>query len=258
MSPLKGVDASRDSERDGARNFSQDAASYAESCGLGGLMSEMLNGLVVSKPEKPVEFLIELLGKGKAPRYCVVGPPGFALEGVTEAMVNKYNMVGVSLAPLVEEARERIIDGQTVAEHCADGKALPDNIVVKLLSERLAKPDCMEKGWVIEGVPATKGQAQQLIAAGYVPDKVAYLSAQDDTIIKAVPKGEEQQANKKSLVDKLNLYRWDHEKAAPIFAHLSKTFESKVPSVGSAGMAEIFAFLEETSVDPGLKDAKRC
>lgn len=30
----------------------------------------------------------------------------------------------------------------------------------------------MEKGWLLEGVPATKGQAQQLVAAGHVPDKV--------------------------------------------------------------------------------------
>ena len=70
----------------------------------------------------------------------------------------------VSVAPLVEEARERIIDGMTVAEHEADSKVrrdrtrqqaghryrvtrvhrshplyvqgIPDHIVVKLLTER--------------------------------------------------------------------------------------------------------------------------
>lgn len=54
VSPLKGVDAQRDRERDGAKNFSLDAATYAENIRLGDLMSEMLNSLVVAKPDKPV------------------------------------------------------------------------------------------------------------------------------------------------------------------------------------------------------------
>ena len=66
VSPLNGIDAHRDRERQGARNFSNDAASYAESHKLGDLMCEMLNGLVVSKPDKPVGEKARAIGMEEA------------------------------------------------------------------------------------------------------------------------------------------------------------------------------------------------
>jgi len=228
-----------------------------------------MNGLVVSRPEKPVDFLIELLGKQPAPRFCVVGPPGYGTESVCESIVKEYNVVPVSLPPLVEEARERIVDGVTVAEHCADGKQLPDYIVVKLLAERLNKPDCQEKGWLIEGIPATKGQAQQLVAAGFVPDKVAFLTAPDDNIIKAVPvtadpppgaaEGEEapsQGERKKVLEGKLKEYRWEIDKVLPVFSHISKVFESGQATPNEQQLQQIYSFLSEKASDAGLKDVR--
>merc|ERR1712216_18216 len=230
VSPLKRIDAVRDSERDGARAFSMDAAQYAEQHGLGELMCEMLNNLIVSKPDKPVDFLIDLLGKHTAPRLCAVAPPGFVADGCYASIVEKNNVVPISLAPLVEEAKQRYIDGKTVAEH---GEAIPDNIVVKLLSERLAKPDCAEKGWLLQGVPTTKGQAQQLVASGLVPDKVVYLSAPDDVTVKSVPDGEEQAERKKALAGALQTYRRELQKMLPIFSHMAKEFGVTVAHVPS-------------------------
>lgn len=257
VSPLKGVDAQRDRERDGAKNFSLDAATYAENIRLGDLMSEMLNSLVVAKPDKPVDHLIELLGKKTAPRVCVVAPPGFVVAGVTQAICEQNNTVLVSFEPLLEEARERIIDGKTVADHEAEGKGIPDHIVIKLITERLVKPDCVEKGWLLEGVPATKGQAQQLVAAGHVPDKVVYVSATDDILIKAVADGEDVNERKKELVGKLASYRWELQKSTPTFAHVSRLFEVTSAYMPADQLQQIHDFIAEKPADAGLKDIKR-
>jgi len=257
VSPLNGIDAHRDRERQGARNFSNDAASYAESHKLGDLMCEMLNGLVVSKPDKPVDFLIDLLSKQTAPRVCIVAPPGFPMESLLETICGQHNMVLVSVAPLVEEARERIIDGMTVAEHEADSKGIPDHIVVKLLTERLVKPDCVEKGWLLNGAPVTRGQAQQLVASGHVPDKVLYLSAPDDTLVKAVAAGEDVLERKKQLVTQLQTYRWEMENVYPVFGHISRTFSLENPTLNQAQTDAVMSFLAELPTDPGLKDIKR-
>merc|ERR1712146_46065 len=251
VSPLKHIDSVRDKERDGAKAFSVDAAGYAEQHRLGDLMCEMLNNLIVSKPDKPVDFLIDLLGKHTAPRLCAVAPPGFVADGCYHEIVEKNNVVPVSLPPLVEEAKERIIDGKTVAEHGEDGKAIPDHIVVKLLAERLAKPDCVEKGWLLQGVPTTKGQAQQFVALGHVPDKVVYFSAPDDVIVKNVAEGEYQIAQKKQLMAALQLYRRQLEDVTPIFSHISKTFEVHLGHMPSDANEKVLAFLDEKRVDPG-------
>merc|ERR1711907_698227 len=256
VSPLRNIDAARDVARDGARAFSMDSAEYANTHGLGDLMCEMLNSIVVSKPDKPVDFLIDLLSKSKAPRFCAVAPPGFTADEAFSQIVEKHNVVPVCLAPLVEEAKERIIDGKTVTEHCEDGKAIPDHIVVKLLAERLAKPDCVEKGWLLQGVPTTKGQAQQLVALGHVPDKVVYISAPDDVIVKSVPEGEEQAERRKLLADALHTYNRELKKMLPIFTHLSREFQVTVAHVPSDVNEKVLAFLDEKAFDPGLKNTK--
>lgn len=223
-------------------------------------MSEMLNSLVITKPDKPIDHLIDLLGKKPAPRFCVVSPPGFPVSVVTEAILKEHNLVLVSLAPLVEEARARIIDGLTVAEHEEGGKAIPDHIVVKLLSERLAKPDCQEKGWLLEGVPLTKGQSQQLVASGHVPDKVVHVTAPNDTILKSVtvPESETQEedliARKKELAIKIPAYNWEIEKALTSFKHIRREWTVSNPSLVENSLPEVLAFLNEKQSDPGLQD----
>ena len=45
------------------------------------------------------DYLIELLGKQPAPRFCVVTPPGFPHTAVTDAILAKHNVVPVTIAP---------------------------------------------------------------------------------------------------------------------------------------------------------------
>merc|ERR1711907_185623 len=164
VSPLKGYDVIRDKERDSVQSLSHDATQYAKQAELGELMTEMLTATILAKPDKPIDFLIDLLSGKPAKRFAVCAPPTVPIEAAGKAVSDQEGGIPVSLPPLLDEAKDRIIDGKTVEEHGADGACVPDHIVVKLISERLSKPDCMEKGWVLENLPTTKGQAQRLPA----------------------------------------------------------------------------------------------
>jgi adenylate kinase family enzyme len=45
------------------------------------------------------------------------------------------------------------------------------SIFVELCLSRLAAPDCIASGWVLDGYPHTAAQAAALAAAGVQPDK---------------------------------------------------------------------------------------
>ena len=48
---------------------------------------------------------------------------------------------------------------------------VPDNIVLKCLTERLSNLDCAAKGWVLRGYPKSRNQAEALTEAGYAPNR---------------------------------------------------------------------------------------
>lgn len=51
-------------------------------------------------------------------------------------------------------------------------KTVPDRFFYEALQQRLARPDCVARGWLLDGFPHTREQCHALQAMGVVPDKV--------------------------------------------------------------------------------------
>lgn len=49
--------------------------------------------------------------------------------------------------------------------------AVPDSIIVKVLSHRLSQQDCVQKGWVLHGFPRDLDQAHMLHSLGPKPNR---------------------------------------------------------------------------------------
>lgn len=39
------------------------------------------------------------------------------------------------------------------------GELVPDELITALVTTRLAQPDCLESGWLLDGYPRTAAQA---------------------------------------------------------------------------------------------------
>ncbi len=52
---------------------------------------------------------------------------------------------------------------------------IPDAVVAELVTARLAAADCGTQGWVLDGAPGTRSQAEAIHAAGFVPNRVFTL-----------------------------------------------------------------------------------
>ena len=59
--------------------------------------------------------------------------------------------------------------------------AVPDEIITQIIKARIAKDDCVTKGWLLDGYPSTSSQAQSLQSEGIVCDKFIVLSCSAET-----------------------------------------------------------------------------
>lgn len=53
----------------------------------------------------------------------------------------------------------------------AASSAVPDSIIMKMLTQRLEQQDSVQKGWVLHGFPRDLDQAQMLDSLGYSPNR---------------------------------------------------------------------------------------
>ncbi|XP_057580431.1 adenylate kinase 8 isoform X2 [Hippopotamus amphibius kiboko] len=61
--------------------------------------------------------------------------------------------------------------------------AVPDNIILKVLRQRLDQQDCIERGWVLHGFPRDLDQAHLMDSLGYKPNRVFFLNVPFDSVI---------------------------------------------------------------------------
>ena len=49
-----------------------------------------------------------------------------------------------------------------------------------MLKARLDRPDCKQRGWLLDGYPREKSQVDLMNENGLIPDKLIFLKVSDD------------------------------------------------------------------------------
>jgi len=55
------------------------------------------------------------------------------------------------------------------------GKPVPNEILIGLLQQKIGEPDCVGKGWLLDGFPRTGAQAEAMLRAGIAADAFVVL-----------------------------------------------------------------------------------
>ena len=66
------------------------------------------------------------------------------------------------------------------------GKLVPDELLIDIVLEKLKEPDCQNKGWLLDGFPRTKVQADSLKSAGIWPDYFIFLKVPEEVVVDRV------------------------------------------------------------------------
>ena len=112
----------------------------------------------------------------------LLGAPGAGKGTQAELLVAKLQIPSISTGNMLREAIAKGTPLGTLAKQYIDaGNLVPDDVVLSIVAERVAKPDC-GNGFILDGVPRTLAQAEALDAKGVKIDHVVSLEIEDSVI----------------------------------------------------------------------------
>ena len=119
-------------------------------------------------------------------RLILIGPPG-AGKGTQAAFIKERFAIpqistGDMLRAAVKAGTPLGLKAKSVME---SGALVSDDIILGLMEERLAQPDC-KNGFLLDGFPRTIPQAEALKKTGIPIDFVLEISVPDDEIVRRI------------------------------------------------------------------------
>ena len=117
-------------------------------------------------------------------RIILLGAPGAGKGTQAEKICEKYDIPQISTGDMLRSAVQTGSELGRQAKAIMDsGSLISDEIIISLVQERLAYPDCRH-GFLFDGFPRTMPQAQAITDAGIGIDYVIELKVDDEAIIK--------------------------------------------------------------------------
>lgn len=115
-------------------------------------------------------------------KLILLGAPGAGKGTQAEVICNALNIPAISTGNIIREALRLGTEMGLKAKSFMDaGQLVPDDVVIGIIKERLAKDDC-SNGFILDGFPRTIPQAEALDAMGIIIDKVVDIEVPDEKI----------------------------------------------------------------------------
>jgi adenylate kinase len=117
-------------------------------------------------------------------RLILLGPPGAGKGTQAQYICDAYGIPQISTGDMLRAAVKAGTPlGQRVKKVMDSGALVSDDIIIALVKERIAQPDCAN-GFLFDGFPRTIVQAQALLDAGIRLDGVVEIAVPDEEIVK--------------------------------------------------------------------------
>ena len=115
-------------------------------------------------------------------KLILLGAPGAGKGTQAEIISKRLNIPTISTGNILREAiKNGTPTGLKAKEFMDNGKLVPDDVIIGIVRERVAREDCAN-GYILDGVPRTIPQAQALEDAGIHFDCVVSIEIADSVI----------------------------------------------------------------------------
>lgn len=117
-------------------------------------------------------------------KLILLGAPGAGKGTQAEVISTKLEVPAISTGNIIREALANGTEMGLKAKSFIDaGQLVPDDVVIGIIKERLAKDDCAN-GFILDGFPRTIPQAEALDAMGVTIDRVISIEVADENIVR--------------------------------------------------------------------------
>ena len=116
-------------------------------------------------------------------KLILLGAPGAGKGTQSAILARELGIPAVSTGNILRAAiKEGSELGMKAKAFMDQGMLVPDEIIIDIIRDRLSKDDCA-KGYILDGVPRTIVQGEELEAAGIVFDNVVSIEIADEAIM---------------------------------------------------------------------------
>lgn len=123
-------------------------------------------------------------------RMILVGPPGAGKGTQAIKLVDRFAIPHISTGDMLRAAaKEGTQMGKLADGFMREGNLVPDEVVIGMVIERIAKTDC-QQGFILDGFPRTRPQAEALACelkkAQVKLDVVLFIEVPDELIVERI------------------------------------------------------------------------
>ena len=116
-------------------------------------------------------------------RLILLGAPGAGKGTQAEIISKELKIPTISTGNILRAAmREGTPVGVLAKSYVDAGKLVPDEVIIRIVQERLSLPDC-ENGYILDGFPRTIPQAEAMEQLGIDIDCALSIEIEDETIV---------------------------------------------------------------------------
>ena len=116
-------------------------------------------------------------------KLILLGAPGAGKGTQAEILSKLLEIPTISTGNILRAAMKNGTPvGLKAKSYVEAGKLVPDDVIIGIIQERLAEPDCA-KGYILDGVPRTIPQAEAMEKMGIEVDCALSIEVEDQVII---------------------------------------------------------------------------
>jgi adenylate kinase len=116
-------------------------------------------------------------------KLILLGAPGAGKGTQADILSKLLNIPTISTGNILRAAiKNGTPVGLEAKSYIEAGKLVPDAVIIGIIRERLAEPDC-RNGYILDGVPRTIPQAEAMEKLGIDIDTALSIEVEDDVIV---------------------------------------------------------------------------